>query len=125
MTVIEARDVKNVDSGGKSDPYAVLYLVDSSTKEISSAGKFETKRIRNELSPQWNESFSFGKAFDLRNAVSLQIDVYDYELLGRNKLLGSCTIPLESTVQTPEVRNSIDSHSNMHLSTSRLINGTL
>ncbi|XP_038071057.1 myoferlin-like isoform X3 [Patiria miniata] len=63
--------------------------------------KKETKHISDELNPTWNETFNWdlgGKP--ITSADSIEIEVKDHEKIGRNRLLGSATVPLRDLLQS-------------------------
>lgn len=60
VDVIEARNLLAVDKNVSSDPYAVVVLTDLSGRELKTE-TFNTKQKKGTLSPNWNESFTFGK----------------------------------------------------------------
>lgn len=51
--VLQAQDLPAMDIGGTSDPYVKVYLLPDKKK------KFETKVQRKNLSPVFNETFTF------------------------------------------------------------------
>jgi len=71
------------DMNGKSDPYVVLKL---------GKQKEKTKVIKANLNPTWNEHFSL-KVTD-HESEKLVLQVYDYDLVGRNEEMGFIDIPL-------------------------------
>ncbi|EGD79809.1 hypothetical protein PTSG_10792 [Salpingoeca rosetta] len=86
VTVLRATDLKNVEKKGKSDPYAVLELAGT---------EFKTKVIKNNLNPQWDETFKFTLPAPLSaNSPALNITVKDKERT-RDRLLGKCTVRLD------------------------------
>lgn len=60
--------------------------------------KQKTKVINNNLDPEWNETFTWALAAALAPSDQLQVEVYDYEKIGRKRqavvpyrgLRGSC-----------------------------------
>lgn len=53
VTVIECKDLKKMDTFGKSDPFVRVYLMPGSHPEM------KTKTIKKTLDPQFKEQFSF------------------------------------------------------------------
>lgn len=51
--ILQAQDLAAMDLGGTSDPYVKVYMLPDKKK------KFETKVQRKNLSPVFNETFSF------------------------------------------------------------------
>lgn len=68
VSVIKAKDLKNKDFLGKSDPYVKLTVGNSTQK---------TRTIMNNLNPEWNETFSL--VVDDPETESLDISVYDWD----------------------------------------------
>lgn len=67
------------DAGGTSDPFAVVLGVrDLDGKECKTEVQKQT------LSPSWNESFIF--AVPNRNRWAVRVQIFDWDLLGRDKL---------------------------------------
>ncbi|XP_013388295.1 dysferlin-like isoform X2 [Lingula anatina] len=90
VNVISASNVPK-ETFGKSDPYVNI--------EFQGIKK-KTEVIKDEDNPVWNQSL----VFDLQgNALSpgdqLEVQVKDWEKIGRNRLLGAVTVPLKD-VQT-------------------------
>ena len=53
VTVIECKDLKKMDTFGKSDPFVKVYLMPGTHTEM------KTKTIKKTLDPQFKEVFSF------------------------------------------------------------------
>eukprot|EP00043_Microstomoeca_roanoka_P019046 m.208684 g.208684 ORF g.208684 m.208684 type:complete len:2004 (-) comp16932_c1_seq2:1013-7024(-) len=86
VTVLKGTDLKNVDKKGKSDPYVILEL---------DGQKHKTTVKKDELNPEWNETFTFKLSAPLSsNSPSLSITVKDKERTV-DKLLGVCTVKLD------------------------------
>ncbi len=60
LDVIEARGLLACQKNGTSDPYVIAVLTDLGGRELK-AETFNTKQKNGTLSPNWNESFVFGK----------------------------------------------------------------
>lgn len=56
VKVNEAKDLVDMDIGGKSDPYVELSVEDGSGKKLGKAVK--TKTVKNTLAPVWKEEFT-------------------------------------------------------------------
>ncbi|XP_022096608.1 dysferlin-like isoform X4 [Acanthaster planci] len=92
VVVSNATNLPNIEKFGKIDPLAIVKFQGS---------KKETKHINDELNPTWNETFTWdlgGKP--LTSADSLEVEVKDHEKIGRNRLLGSATVPLRDLLQS-------------------------
>ena len=74
MTIIEATDLKAMDSGGTSDPYVKIFFADNKKK------KFETKVHRGTLNPNFDETFVFkNMPFAEIMCKTLMIQVFDFD----------------------------------------------
>ncbi|ORX82449.1 hypothetical protein K493DRAFT_342190 [Basidiobolus meristosporus CBS 931.73] len=83
LDLVGAQNLKNVEKIGKSDPYVVVSI---SGKPIS-----KTEVIDNNLNPIWNETHYVG----IRSAREIiYLDVYDFDKVGKDRLLGSTSIPV-------------------------------
>ena len=81
----EGINLKPADLSGKSDPYVKMRLADQSVK---SAHKVQ------ELSPKWNEVFTFeGRLGELTAPPGLELRVFDRDLLSADDKLGRSAAP--------------------------------
>ncbi|XP_046851260.1 myoferlin-like isoform X2 [Xenia sp. Carnegie-2017] len=88
---ISATNLPNVEMWGKSDPLCVIEF---------QGEKGETKPIENELNPVWQEKIEIDlKGKPLSGSDSLSIKIYDHEVVGKNKLLGQCTVKLKEILK--------------------------
>ena len=87
VKIIQAFELKAMDSNGLSDPYCILQM--NNQKKITSL-------ISECLNPKWDEDF----IFDIKslNFDSLHIDCMDYDLASKDDLIGFTTIPINSLV---------------------------
>ena len=53
ITIIECKDLKKMDTFGKSDPFVKIYLMPGTHQEM------KTKTIKKTLDPQFKEQFTF------------------------------------------------------------------
>ncbi|CCD68502.2 C2 domain-containing protein [Caenorhabditis elegans] len=79
-----AEDLVAKDFGGKSDPFAVLELVNT---------RVQTNTIYKTLSPSWNKIYTFAVK-DIHTC--LQVTIYDEDPNNRFEFLGRVQIPLKS-----------------------------
>lgn len=86
VKLVEARDLKNKDLVGKSDPFAVLYIRPLSAKTKKS------KTINNDLNPIWNEHYEFV----VEDSVTqhLTVKIYDDEGLQPSEIIGCARVDL-------------------------------
>jgi Ca2+-dependent lipid-binding protein len=85
--VKEARGLTAKDSGGTSDPYALLVL---------GKQKHKTKVVQKELNPRWEETFQLVvNTAGLRPSHPLLLSVFDKDIIGADDIIGQATIDLE------------------------------
>ncbi|KAI6240987.1 Synaptotagmin-1 [Aphelenchoides fujianensis] len=90
VTIVECQDLPAADRNGSSDPYVKLTLLPDRKP------KFETKIKRNNLNPQFNETFLFNVPYNEIQRKVLQIVVYDFDRLSKDDRLAQIAIPLNS-----------------------------
>ncbi|XP_071827267.1 myoferlin-like isoform X3 [Apostichopus japonicus] len=92
IIVVSAKNLPNLELVGKVDPIVT----------INYQGQFKsTEVIKNELNPVWNASLEWDLANKpLGPTDVLEIDVRDWELVGRNRLLGNATVSLRDVLQS-------------------------
>lgn len=86
--VRNARDVKNVEMGGKSDPYCRVLSNNTVT------GRTET--IQNNLNPEWN-SYVYAPVRSLQDRLTLEI--LDYQSKSKDRRLGSVSLSVGEYIQ--------------------------
>ncbi|XP_077177610.1 synaptotagmin-8 [Paroedura picta] len=86
--VKQAADLKAMDSGGTSDPYAIVYLTSDMRK------KFETKVYRKTLNPVFNDSFIFQIPHGDVAESTLVMQVYDFNRFSKHDIIGEMRLPL-------------------------------
>lgn len=93
VTLVKAVDLPSADFNGKSDPYVVFQL--ANTTRTSSV-------IQANLNPEWDpeETFSF-IAEDIQTAV-LNVNVFDHDRISKDDSIGSCCVPLVSLLENSE-----------------------
>uniref|UniRef100_A0A914RBX4 C2 domain-containing protein n=1 Tax=Parascaris equorum TaxID=6256 RepID=A0A914RBX4_PAREQ len=79
-----------MDRNGMSDPYVKLCILPEGKQ------KFETKVQRNNLNPQFNETFAFNIAFNELRYKTLQFIVFDFDRLSKDDRIGQLSLPLDS-----------------------------
>ncbi|KAE9004554.1 hypothetical protein PR001_g16701 [Phytophthora rubi] len=72
-------------AGGKSDPYVVFSLGDETRKSSC---------VMNDLNPQWSPPEKFEFHVDEWESEFLIAQVFDYDRLSKDDLIGSAVIPL-------------------------------
>ena len=92
LSAIEARDLLAGDSNGLSDPYFKVPHRQNGIVDLPGK-KNRSKTIKKTLNPVWNHTFDM--EFNPTICTKLNIEVYDYDLIGKDDLLGTATINLE------------------------------
>lgn len=92
VELIRGHDLKDVEAFGKSDPYAVLSCghVTHRSRTIHDGGS----------NPVWNQTFLFKVPDGITN---LAIAIYDLETHGRDEVMGTVLIPLDSVYAHREI----------------------
>uniref|UniRef100_A0A915CFX7 C2 domain-containing protein n=1 Tax=Parascaris univalens TaxID=6257 RepID=A0A915CFX7_PARUN len=90
VNIIEGKDLPAMDRNGMSDPYVKLCILPEGKQ------KFETKVQRNNLNPQFNETFAFNIAFNELRYKTLQFIVFDFDRLSKDDRIGQLSLPLDS-----------------------------
>jgi len=80
ITAVRAEGLKDKDKLGKSDPYLKIEFGDKSVR---------TKTIKNNLSPQWNETFTFELPRGKETEIKLKIMDDD---IGFDDFIGGATV---------------------------------
>ncbi|KAF8905450.1 C2 domain-containing protein [Gymnopilus junonius] len=78
VTLVDGQEIRGVDRGGKSDPFAVFTL--NGQKVYKSQTKKKT------LTPEWNETFEV--AIPSRYNADLTVEVFDWNQIEQSKSLG-------------------------------------
>ncbi|XP_050678291.1 synaptotagmin-7 isoform X1 [Leptidea sinapis] len=84
LALLKARNLKAKDINGKSDPYVKVWL-QFGDKRIE---KRKTAVFKCTLNPVFNDSFSFNVPWEKIRECSLDVQVMDFDNIGRNELIG-------------------------------------
>lgn len=87
----EARNIVAADVGGTSDPYCILTIGDSFSKDSIRKGSMVIDKT---LTPKWDETF----LFSVNVNDMLTVDLFDKDLVGKDDFLGRAQIPLNTLV---------------------------
>ncbi|VDN55027.1 unnamed protein product, partial [Dracunculus medinensis] len=90
VTIIECKNLPAMDRNGMSDPYVKVYLLPEGKQ------KYETKIKYKNLSPIFNETFSFNVPFAELQRKTLLIAVYDFDRISKDDRIGQISIALDS-----------------------------
>ena len=92
LTAIEAKDLMAGDSNGLSDPYFKIPHKQRGVIDLPKKTN-RTKTIMKTLNPKWNHTFEC--EFNPQACNKLAIEVYDYDFIGKDDLLGTAEINLQ------------------------------
>jgi Ca2+-dependent lipid-binding protein len=93
VKLLKVTNLRDEDGIGKSDPYVKFHLEQDNYVFDKNYGKKESSHKKNELSPEYNETFTFEDVPTMNNMV-LHVTVKDDDI-GRDATIGACTINLE------------------------------
>ncbi|XP_043915303.1 synaptotagmin-2-like isoform X1 [Protopterus annectens] len=95
MTVIilEAKNLKPMDTDGLSDPYVKIQLILNKKKWK----KKKTTVKKNTLSPYYNETFTFEVPFEQIQNVVMVISVWDHDKVSKNEAIGKLFLGCKAT----------------------------
>lgn len=96
VKLVEARDLKNKDLVGKSDPFALIYIRPLHDKTKKS------KTINNDLNPIWNEHYEF--VVEDISTQHLTVKIYDDEGLQSSEIIGCARVDL-TDIQPGKVKD--------------------
>lgn len=96
VTVISAEDLPIVDMMGKADPYVVLLMKKSETKN-------KTRVVNDSLNPVWNQTFDFVVEDGLHDMLILE--VWDHDTFGKD-YMGRCIMTLTRVILEGEFKDS-------------------
>ena len=99
IVVKSASNLPNLERFSKSDPMTVL---------VFQGVKHKTKVISNNLDPMWDETFEWPLQVALSATEVIQIEVFDHEKLGKNRLLGRGEVSMRDVV--PKDNTVLQSH---------------
>lgn len=95
VCVLEAKNLKQMDLGGFSDPFVKVALYCGKKK----LAKKKTTIQKGTLNPYYNEAFTFEIPNDQMTKVHIFVTVYDYDLIGSSDPIGKCSVGLNQTGQ--------------------------
>lgn len=88
--ILQAQDLAAMDMGGTSDPYVKVYMLPDKKK------KYETKVQRKNLSPVFNETFTFKIPYAELGGQTLVMQVYDFDRFSKHDVIGEVKIPMNT-----------------------------
>ncbi|KAL9666829.1 hypothetical protein QQ045_001172 [Rhodiola kirilowii] len=96
VTIISAEDLPPADVMGKADPYVVVTL-----KKTESRNK--TRVVNDSLNPVWNQTFDFVVEDALHDMLILEI--FDHDTFGKDHM-GRCILTLTRVIMEGEYKDS-------------------
>ncbi|XP_063765182.1 synaptotagmin-1b isoform X2 [Eleginops maclovinus] len=93
VVILEAKNLKKMDVGGLSDPYAKIHLMQNGKR----LKKKKTTIKKHTLNPYFNESFSFEVTSEQMEKVQIAVTVLDYDKIGKNDAIGKVLLGNNST----------------------------
>ncbi|OMO73195.1 C2 calcium-dependent membrane targeting [Corchorus capsularis] len=96
VTVISAEDLPVVDLLGKADPYVVLTMKKSETRN-------KTRVVNENLNPVWNQTFDFVVEDGLHDMLILE--VWDHDTFGKD-YMGRCILTLTRVILEGEYKDT-------------------
>ncbi|KAF5191836.1 Synaptotagmin-5 [Thalictrum thalictroides] len=97
VTVISAEDLPAADIMGKADPYVVLRMKKTETKN-------KTRVVNESLNPVWNQTFDFVVEDGLHDMLIMEL--YDHDTFGKDHM-GRCILTLTRVILEGEYKDSI------------------
>ncbi|KAJ2676680.1 Tricalbin-2 [Coemansia sp. RSA 1085] len=89
-----ARGLPKMDTFGKADPYVKITTIKHPELEA------RTKRIEKTLSPSWDEKL---RLLIYSKTDTIQMEVYDWNNVGKDDKIGFVTYPMQKLLEEPEV----------------------
>ncbi|XP_068641603.1 synaptotagmin-5-like [Aristolochia californica] len=96
VTVISAENLPAMDVMGKADPFVVLQMKKTETKN-------KTRVVNDSLNPAWNQTFDFVVEDGLHDMLILE--VYDHDTFGKD-YIGRCILTLTRVILEGEYKDS-------------------
>ncbi|KAF9613832.1 hypothetical protein IFM89_012364 [Coptis chinensis] len=97
VTVISAEDLPAADLMGKADPFVVLHMKKTESKN-------KTRVVNESLNPVWNQTFDFVVEDGLHDMLILE--VYDHDTFGKDHM-GRCILTLTRVILEGEYKDSL------------------
>jgi hypothetical protein len=94
--VVAGKYLKAMDRGGTSDPYICVQVGTLAKAKTEKKKKFQTKVVKKNLNPEWDEVFRVVLSLQERQGELLRVQVYDKDLFGADDLIGELDLPLVS-----------------------------
>ncbi|KAL3362851.1 hypothetical protein AABB24_012254 [Solanum stoloniferum] len=98
VTVISAEDLAPTDLMGKADPYVVVTMKKTETKN-------KTRVVPESLNPVWNQTFDFVVEDGLHDMLILE--VWDHDTFGKD-YMGRCILTLTRVLMEGEYKDTFE-----------------
>lgn len=85
VTLVKAVDLPSADYNGKSDPYVVFKVGETTHK---------SSIIPAELNPEWSPAETFSFITQDPAAAVLDVQVFDHDRISKDDKIGSCVVAL-------------------------------
>ncbi|KMZ56317.1 Synaptotagmin-1 [Zostera marina] len=96
ITVVSAENLPSMDIMGKAEPYVVLQMKKSESKN-------KTRVVNESLNPAWNQTFDFVVEDGLHDM--LMVEVWDHDTFGKD-YIGRCIITLTKVIMEGEYEDN-------------------
>lgn len=108
---MNCQNVKNADSGGKSDPFVRMNVVSRNGTVLMDKEEFKSQTIKDSLNPVWGEEWEVMLTEDSDHIV---FEIYDDDLFGQSDYLGEVKMRCKKLIagQTTTERIVIETGSN-------------
>ncbi|TDH68772.1 hypothetical protein CCR75_000481 [Bremia lactucae] len=93
VTLIKAVDLPSADFNGKSDPYVVFQLANTTRKSST---------IPANLNPEWDPEETFAFIADDPQTAVLDVSVFDHDRISKDDMIGFCNLPLAPLMDKAE-----------------------
>lgn len=97
VTILSAEDLPATDLTGKSDPYVVVRMKKSETKD-------KTRVMNESLDPIWNQTFDFLVENGLNDMLIME--VWDHDTFGKD-YMGRCIVTLTRVIMEGEYKDTL------------------
>ncbi|CAI5745694.1 unnamed protein product [Peronospora destructor] len=93
VTLIKAVDLPSADFNGKSDPYVVFKLANTT---------YTSSTISANLNPEWSPEETFAFIADDPKTAALDVQVFDRDRVSQDDKIAFCSVPLANFLDNPK-----------------------
>ena len=94
VTVHRGIELAAMDTNGKSDPYVRLELLDAEGRQLAGSGVRESRVVKGDLNPRWDQEIVFGGECPVCDAAGVQLTVLDKDFRA-DDIIGEIEIPID------------------------------